>query len=124
MMRLTHRLVNGSHTLGPPFSLPTIPALTIRFVHHSGPIIGGGEFRWLEVGIRWPAVRTSRTARNRPRGYIGSPSVFFVSLFFFAGVTVVWLGEDENYSTISRALESLYLTSFGLRDWPVENEAA
>ena len=50
-------------------------------------------------------------------------ALWLVSLFAFAGVTVVWLGEYENYSTVSQALESLYLTSFGLRDWPMENEA-
>ena len=48
---------------------------------------------------------------------------WLVSLFFFAGVTVVWFGEYDNYSSIGTALESLYLTSFGLRDIPVELES-
>ena len=48
---------------------------------------------------------------------------WLVSLFFFAGVTVVWFGDYENYSSIGKALESLYLTSFGLREQPVELES-
>lgn len=48
---------------------------------------------------------------------------WLVSLFFFAGITVVWFGDYQNYSSIGTALESLYLTSFGLREQPVELES-
>ena len=51
-------------------------------------------------------------------------ALWLISLLFFGGVTVVWLGEYSDYSTIGRALESLYLTAFGLQEWPVEIDSA
>ena len=45
--------------------------------------------------------------------------VFWVtSLAFFACITVVWFGDFYDYSNFIKALESLYLTSFGLKDQP------
>jgi len=45
---------------------------------------------------------------------------WLVSLAFFASVTVVWFGEFQGYNSFGDALESLYLTSFGLKDLPSE----
>ena len=45
---------------------------------------------------------------------------WLVSLFTFTGITVVWFGEYDNYDSIGRALTSLYLTSFGLRESPID----
>ena len=41
---------------------------------------------------------------------------WLISLGFFACITVVWFGDFYNYSNFIEALESLYLTSFGLRE--------
>lgn len=46
-----------------------------------------------------------------------------LSLVFFASVTVVWFGEFEGYKTFSDALESLYSTPFGMKDFPEDLES-
>ena len=46
--------------------------------------------------------------------------IWLVSLFFFAGITLVWLGEFEEYQYTGTALRSLYLVSIGMRDMPEE----
>ena len=44
--------------------------------------------------------------------------LWFISLTFFAWVTIVWLGNFEEYSTFMRVIQSLYLTSLGLLEQP------
>ena len=46
--------------------------------------------------------------------------IWLVSLFFFAGITLVWLGEFEEYQYTGTALRSLYLVSIGMKDMPEE----
>jgi hypothetical protein len=43
---------------------------------------------------------------------------WLVSLSLFASVTVIWFGEFHGYDSFGEALESLCLTSFGLKDMP------
>lgn len=46
---------------------------------------------------------------------LGKFFVFWVvSLTFFAWVTLIWLGDFENYSDYMGVIRSLYLTSLGL----------
>ena len=46
---------------------------------------------------------------------LGKFLVFWlVSLSFFACITLIWLGDFENYSDFTTVIRSLYLTSLGL----------
>ena len=38
------------------------------------------------------------------------------SLLLFAGITIIWLGDDPNYATLNQAISSLLFTSFGMQD--------
>jgi len=52
---------------------------------------------------------------------LGKFLVFWlISLTFFSCVTLVWFGNYENYGDFLSVLQSLYLTSLGLTEPPVE----
>ena len=45
-------------------------------------------------------------------------TLWVLSLLLFAGIAIIWLGDDPNYESLNLAISSLLFTSVGMQDTP------